>query len=194
MRLPRARAPTHASLRRGIGFWGNLVGYQCVWFLLVSGAARASLGTPILAAAGFVLVQWISTADRRTESRLLLAALLLGAITDGLAAASGLLRYASPSPAMPAHGAPLWILMLWASFATTINRSLTVVQGRPWLAALLGGLGAPLAYSAAARGWHAVEWTSAWSLVWIGACWAVALPILERVNACSIRSDAPRSG
>ncbi|URL60189.1 DUF2878 domain-containing protein [Luteibacter flocculans] len=185
--------PTNASLRRSLGFWANLLGYQGVWFLLVSGAARSSLVVPIAAAVAFVVVQLIMTAEPRSEGRLVVAALLLGSITDGVAAALDWLRYASPAPALPPQGAPLWILMLWASFATTINRSLTVVRGRPWLAAVLGGLGAPLAYSAAASGWHAVEWTSPWAWVWIGACWAFALPILVWVNASSTQGQIPRS-
>jgi len=50
-----------------------------------------------------------------------------------------------------------------------------------------------LAYSAAASGWHAVEWTSPWAWVWIGACWAFALPILVWVNASSTQGQIPRS-
>ena len=53
-------------------------------------------------------------------------------------------------PAFPPHGAPLWILCLWAAFALTLTRSLAWLMRRPWLAALLGALGAPLAYASAA--------------------------------------------
>lgn len=156
----------------------NFVGYQLVWFLLVRGAARGNLELPLLAGALFLIWQ-ISTATYPIgELQLLLVAVLLGVAVDGVAAATGWLRYASPSPALPVLGAPAWILMLWACFATTIHRSLAVVQGRPWLAALLGGAGAPLAYWAAARGWQAVDTRGMPGLIWIALGWALALPLL----------------
>lgn len=163
-------------------FWANLLGYQLMWFLLVRGASHASLTLPLLAAALFVLWQVAGSMQPQHELRLVAAALLLGLLVDGMAAANDWLRYASPAPALPPHGAPVWILMLWACFATTLNRSLAVLRGRAWLAALLGGLGAPLAYVAAARGWDAVQWSSWFGLAWIGACWAVALPVLGALN------------
>jgi hypothetical protein len=163
-------------------FWANLLGYQLVWFLLVRGAANSSLALPLVTGAAFVLAQLAVAAQPQRELRLIAVALLLGLVIDGVAAASGLLRYASPSPALPPHGAPMWILMLWACFATTINRSLAILQRRPWLAALLGGIGAPLAYAAAANGWHSVGWTSWWGPAWIAVCWALALPLLVVLN------------
>ena len=124
--------------------------------------------------------------------RLLITALLIGAVVDGMAAATGWLRYASPSPACPPGGAPVWILMLWACFATTINRSLSVLRERRWLGALLGGLGAPMAYLAAARGWGAVQ-LSLWpGAAWIAASWALALPWLLFVNRDDTRHDRAR--
>lgn len=163
-------------------FWANLLGYQVVWFLLVRGASHASLGLPLLAGALFVLCQLVTAAQPSRELRVLAAALLLGLIVDGVAVTTGWLRYASPAPAIPPHGAPAWILMLWACFSTTINRSLAALRGRPWLAAVLGGIGAPLAYLAAARGWHAVQLEPWPGLLWIAACWALALPLLGAIS------------
>jgi hypothetical protein len=174
-------------------FWANLLGYQLVWFLLVRGAANASLALPLVAGAAFVLAQLALAAQPRRELRLIAVAVLLGLAIDGVAAGTGLLRYASPSPALPPQGAPMWILMLWACFATTINRSLAVLQRRTWLAALLGGIGAPLAYAAAAGGWHAVGWTSWWGPAWIAVCWTLALPLLVVVNRRAQRQGRVRS-
>ena len=43
-----------------------------------------------------------------------------------------------PRPRCRPHGAPLWILALWAAFALTLTRSLAWLMRRPWLAALFG--------------------------------------------------------
>lgn len=173
-------------------FWLNLLGYQLVWFLLVRGAAGGRLVWPLLAGALFVLIQLATAAHVRHELRLLVAALLIGVAVDGMAAATGWLRYASPSPALPPGGAPVWILMLWACFSTTINRSLAVLRERPWLAAFLGGLGAPMAYLAAARGWGAVQFSPWPGAAWIAASWALALPLLLFINQHGTRRDRAR--
>lgn len=173
-------------------FWSNLLGYQLVWFLLVTGASSGNPWPALLAGTLFVAWQLGRSPRPHAELRLLAAAVALGMLVDGIAAITGWLHYASPSPALPPHGAPVWILMLWACFSTTINRSLAVVRGRPWLAALFGATGAPLAYLAAARGWHAVSMSPVPGLLWIGVCWALALPLLAMLaqrwsRACEAR-------
>lgn len=173
-------------------FWLNLLGYQMVWFLLVRGAGTDHLAWPLLAGGLFVASQLATATHVGRELRLLATALLIGVAVDGIAAATGWLRYASPTPACPSGGAPVWILMLWACFSTTINRSLSVLHEHRWLAALLGGLGAPMAYFAAARGWGAVQ-LSLWpGAVWIAASWALALPLFLIVNQRAARRDRAR--
>ena len=173
-------------------FWINLLGYQSVWFLLVRGAAQAHLALPLLAGAVFVCGQVLVSRHPSRDLHLLAAALLLGLVVDGVAASTRWLDYASPSPAWPSQGAPAWILMLWACFATTVNRSLSALRGRPWLAALVGGIGAPLAYLAAARGWDAVRISTWPGLPWIAACWALALPLLGAISRHDARRDDAR--
>lgn len=163
-----------------MNFWANLIGYQLVWFCTVIGAGHG-MAWPGLAALVLFAAGQITVSDRRdAEWRLMVAAVLVGALLDGTLSGTGLLRYAAPWPALPPGGAPLWILSLWAAFALTLRHSLRVVQGRPWLAVPLGAAGAPLAYAAAARGWSAVAFAQPrWhALAAIAAGWAVALPLL----------------
>ena len=135
----------------------NFAAYQAVWFAVVASAAhgRATLG--MVAAALFAAVQLALSRRRLADVRLMTAAIFLGVVIDGALGVLGWLRYASPEPALPPHGAPLWILCLWAAFALTLTRSLAWLMRRPWLAALFGALGGPLAYVSAARGFAAVE-------------------------------------
>lgn len=160
--------------------WINFIGYQLVWFAAVIGAGHGRVWPALLAGTAFVASQVAVATNRSAEWRLLGMALIFGVLIDGVAACMDWARYATPSPAMPAHGAPVWILVLWLSFATTINQSLAYLRDRWWLALAFGAIGAPLAYLGAQRGWHAVDFPHpAWrGLIWLSACWAIALPSL----------------
>lgn len=162
-------------------FWANLIGYQLVWLLLVWAAAHDHAWPAMAVAVVFVAWQVGCAPAVHVELRLLGQALLLGIVVDGVLSYTGWLRYASPSPALPPHGAPLWILLLWACFSTTINHSLGMLRTRPLLAVILGGVGAPLAYLAAARGWGAVQFAqpSYLGIGWLALSWAGALWLLS---------------
>lgn len=158
-------------------FWGNLLGYQVVWFTIVIGAGHGQPWPGILTALAFVIWQ-ARGAQRVLMLRLVAAALAAGLVIDGALAASGVLAYASPWPSPP--WPPVWILAIWAAFAVTLPRSLAFLQGRPWLAAAFGAMGGPLAYLAASRlGSAVVLSTPSWSaLAVLALAWAVAMPLL----------------
>ena len=162
----------------------NFVAYQAVWFAVVASAAhrradarhgggrafRQPCSLRSRAAAPSMCASW----PRRC---------FLGVVVDGTLGVLGWLRYASPAPALPPHGAPLWILCLWASFALTLTRSLAWFMRRPWLGALLGALGGPLAYASAARGFAAVEFVppAARAVAGLALGWGAAMPVLAYV-------------
>lgn len=160
-----------------MGFWGNLVGYQLVWFGVVIFAARGQPWFSVALAAAFVLLQLRVSRQRASDGRLLACAVALGIVLDGSLASSGLLRYASPSPALLA---PAWIIALWAAFAMTLNHSMTFLRGRPVLAAMLGAIGGPLAYVGAARGFDAVTFqVPTWpAMLALAFGWAIAMSVL----------------
>ncbi|MGV8944434.1 DUF2878 domain-containing protein [Thermomonas sp.] len=158
-------------------FWANVIGYQLVWFAIVISAARGQPLWGIAAAAAFITLQLRFSATRKADSRALLATFACGFLLDGALAATGWLHYASPLVSLPA---PIWILALWLAFAMTLNHSMAFLQGKPVLAAALGGIGGPLAYLGAARGFDAVVFTSpAWHAIALLAIgWAIALATL----------------
>ena len=174
--------------------WINFIGYQLVWFAAVIGAAHGLVWPALLAGAAFMSSQLAVAPNRSAEWRLLGMALIFGVSIDGVAACMDWARYATPAPAIPAHGAPVWIVVLWLSFAMTINQSLAYLRDCWWLALAFGAIGAPLAYLGAQRGWHAVDLPQpAWrGLIWLSVCWAIALPSL---GLCARRfSLTARSG
>lgn len=158
----------------------NFVAYQAVWFAVVASAGHGRAALGMGAAALFGAVQLALSRRRLNDLRLMAAAVCLGIMIDGTLRAGGWLRYAAPEPAFPPHGAPVWILCLWAAFALTLTRSLAWLMRRPWLAALLGALGGPLAYASAARGFAAVEIAppAARALGGLALGWGAALGVL----------------
>ncbi len=74
---------------------------------------------------------------------------------------------------------PWWLLSLWPVFASAMMRgqALEWLTRRPVLAAVLGAVAGPLSYSGGAR-LGALELHGVRSLVTIGVCWAVAMPLL----------------
>lgn len=158
-------------------FWGNLIGYQLVWFAIVISASRGQPWWGIAAALTFIVVQLVHSPVRVADMRAIVAALACGLLLDGALAATGWLHYASPLVSLPA---PAWILALWMAFAMTLNHSMQFLRGRPWLAAALGAVGGPLAYLGAARGFDAVSFAlPAWrALLLLAVGWAASLSAL----------------
>lgn len=179
------------TVHRKAGTWFNLIGYQVVWFTVVIGAGHGRPGWGLVVGALFVASQLGVSRHIVRECGLLGMALLMGTAVDGVPSMLGWWHYASPSPALPPGGAPAWILMLWLSFATTLGRSMSFVRGRPVVAALLGAIGAPMAYLAAARGWQAVllPASSVLPVLWLGVTWGLALPLLSHM---AISPSSPR--
>lgn len=157
--------------------WLNALGYQLVWLAAVWGASHGRWWLAPLALLPFAL-WYLSRRDGRLDVQLIALVGLGGAAMDSLYAASGAVAYAAPVPS--AQAAPLWIVAIWAAFALTLRHSFRFLHGRPWTAACIGGLGAPMAYLAAASGWHAVRFPhgTLTALLPLGLSWAIALPAM----------------
>jgi hypothetical protein len=129
----------------------NFAGYQAVWFIAVLGAGRGLAWPAIAGLAAFAAWQLAMSRTRSADLKLVALAIALGTLLDGILSCDGLLSYAAHGIAFPPGGAPLWILALWGAFALTLNHSLAWMRGRRLAAILLGAVGGPLAYLAAAR-------------------------------------------
>ena len=159
-------------------FWGSLIGYQLVWYAAVIGASRGLAWPGVLGMLVFAASQLAVSPRPRAELLLMASAIAMGFLLDGGLIRTGFASYAAPWPS--AALAPAWILALWASFSLTFTQSLAYLQQRLWLAVPLGGIGGPLAYLGAARGWHVLTFAQPlWhGLLWLGAGWALATPAL----------------
>ncbi len=159
----------------------SFLGVQVSWFSCVLGATH---GAPWIGPCVVVLVLALHLRQLvawRHELVVLLLATLVGFLVDSALVGAGLLTIAGW------HVAPPWLVALWPSFAsTTGDRGLLAgLSAKPWLAAIVGALGGPLAYASGAR-FGALALAPTAGVVAIGLVWAAVVPALS--------SSARRSG
>lgn len=154
----------------------NVMVSQLAWFAAVLGVAhgRPLAGTLcVLAAIGWHLAV---VARPGREARLVLLACLVGGVAETWVVAQGHVAYPSGQPF--AQWPPYWMLALWGLFAIALNVTLRWLRGRPWLAAALGAVAGPMAFSAGVRlgGAQFLDPTAA--LITLALLWALAMPLL----------------
>lgn len=162
----------------------NFAVSQLAWFAAVIGAAHQQplAGTLcVLAAIGWHLAM---SARPAREAWLVLLACLVGTVAETWVVLQGNVGYPSGQPF--ALGPPYWMVALWGLLAIALNVTMRWLRGRLWLAAALGAVVGPMAFSAGVRlgGAQFVHHTAA--LVALAMVWAVALPLLVGL---SVRFD-----
>ena len=160
----------------------NALGYQAVWFACVAGAAAGQVWWGLVGSVLFSAATLVLGGRARADLGTLLVLLPLGLGLDSLFAAAQWTRY-EPSGPWPS-AAPAWIAAIWLSFGMTLNHSLAFLRQRPYLASLLGLLGAPLAYWGASRGFGVIQFAQpvAAVLLALGLGWALLLPLVFRLD------------
>jgi hypothetical protein len=154
----------------------NALLFQVAWFGAVLGAARGLPWLGVIAVAAVVAWHLARARQPAREIGLVALALATGAVFETLLVQAGLLRF--DGGALLAGTAPVWMVALWANFATTLNVSLRALRTRLLAAALLGAIGAPLAYFAGQK-LGAVQFPQPGpALAAIAAGWAVLTPVL----------------
>ena len=123
----------------------NFIQFQLGWFALVLSAAagRPLVGLIILAIFATMHVLWFS---RHGEWLFILMVGVGGWLWESIVHSLGLLNY--PNHMSELLFAPVWMAGLWVNFATTIQHSLAWLKGKYLIAAMLGGIGGPLAFLA----------------------------------------------
>jgi hypothetical protein len=156
----------------------NVAAYQCAWFACVLSAAALRPAIGITVAAAVVLWHLHSATEPRRELALIAVAVLIGTAFETLLVGGGWVRM--PQTLLLASLTPLWMVALWAAFATTLNVSLRALRRRYLLSAMLAGIGAPLAYYAGSR-MGALQWTNeTHALLLIALGWALLTPLLMK--------------
>ena len=154
----------------------NFLAFLAGWFGSVLGAAA---GLPWV---GPVIVLMVATLHLTIvpqpgkEARLLLLALLVGAVLDSLATSLGWLSFET---GVVVEGlAPYWMVIMWVGFATTLNTCMRWLRPYPVLAFVLGFVGAPLSYALGAKLGALTVSTDPVALLGLGLSGGIALPLL----------------
>jgi len=171
---------------------GPIVAFQVAWLATAFSVPAGSPSIGIAACLVTLVVGLIVTGDRLGLLLLALGLGLFGLVAESLLRAAGLVSFAAPGPLQMI--APLWIIMLWTAFAAIVDPAFSLLRGRPWLAALIGAVFAPLSYLAAERagaltvGEGDVRYLP---LAAIAVVWAIALPGALRLSTM-IEARTPR--
>lgn len=150
---------------------------QLSWFACVLGAASNSPWIGPAAGAGTLAFNLLVLEKPLNVLKLAVVGALLGLAVETPLILTGLVSYSAPGPL--ANLPPLWLIALWVVFSTLPNTALAQLHGRVLLQAVLGLVGAPLAYLAGERlGAMSFIERPTLGLAAIGLLWAVAFPTL----------------
>ena len=149
----------------------NFALFQLGWFVCLQGGDAYAIGFTLVALV--IHGAWVM---RESLEWLTIAAVTVAGVTwDWLLGAGHVLLWPSDISPLPI---PLWLICLWVLFATTLHHSLAWLQGKRWLASVLGAFAGPAAYFA---GSHLTEVSInpplMFSLLIIGIGWALILPL-----------------
>jgi len=160
----------------------NVVLYQVGWLSCVLGAARGYPFLGSLFAMLLIVIHLLMSTVRKAEIKLMICACLLGVVIDSSQQALGVFNF-KIDPDWPLW-LPLWILVIWAQFATLFHFALSWLSGRYLLAALFGLVGGPLAYWGGVRlGAAPFGETLLFSIVTLALVWALVTPLLFWISA-----------
>ena len=158
----------------------NLIAFQIGWFACVLGGANAWPWAGTLIAAVLIVFHLSQVARPQPEFYLVLIVAVIGLILDSALIILGFTEYPSGQP-YPLI-APHWLIAMWMLFATTLNVSMSWLQGRWWLAIVLGAIGGPLAYYAGYKlGAVAFPLSLQSGIIALAIVWAIAMPLLMLV-------------
>lgn len=119
----------------------NFILFQAAWFAGI-------LAPPIWASAlvALILVIHLRMIAHAGEWRLLAMTMLIGGIWDTTLSITGFYNFNPSATFWNPAVIPLWLLLLWGNFATTLCHSLYWLSANKIIAALLGSILGPAAY------------------------------------------------
>lgn len=160
----------------------NFILFQIGWFCCVIGGASSEFyWIGVVAVAVIIAIHLIRANNIQNEIVLIVATMMLGTAWDSGLTIAGIFSF---SNGIVVNGlVPIWMIAMWALFATTLNVSLKWMKNRYLLAIVFGALGGPIAYYAGNR-LGAVEFnTTSTALIAVAIGWSIIMPLLIALTA-----------
>ena len=149
-------------------YWVNFVWFQAVWFLAVLYTVQ---GVYLLLFS--LLLHFLVSPTRLSDLLNLLVITLIGSLGDYLLTTLGIFIFTEQ------HFIPLWLILLWAHFAVTLNHGLSWLERLPIYARVLfGGVFGTLSYYGGYKlGAVTLHSNLLLSLFSLSVIWASLLPV-----------------
>jgi len=159
----------------------NIIGFQVGWFACVLSATNHYPWWGVLVSSIIMVLHIARSNDSKAETRLIIAAMLIGLLFDSIPLALGWINFSQMS-FWADYLPPVWMICLWGLLATTINTGLSWLKNKIWLAAIIGGLSGPISYWGGSRlgGLQILNINAA--LVYLTLGWALAVPLLLKIS------------
>jgi hypothetical protein len=147
----------------------NLAIFQAGWIVCVVGGDSYAIAYTAIA----LLIHHWYVLEKNSEWQLIAIVTVVGSLWDILMALSGMLYYADSG----FLGIPIWLICLWALFATTFMHSLSWFSRYLWVAAVFAAVMGPASY------WFGSELSDAYfgtpiliSLMVMAVGWSILFP------------------
>ncbi|MDD9890644.1 MAG: DUF2878 domain-containing protein [Gammaproteobacteria bacterium] len=159
----------------------NLIVFNLMWIGLVLGR-ESFLFITVPVVIGYVT--FLITSGRIKAYQLLVPA-GIGISVDSLLTIFGIFSFANSNFLIP-----LWLIMLWLAFSTTLTHSLSFLSKHWFIAAIAGGVAFPFNYAVGER-LGAVTFDAPFILTMlvIGIVWLFLLPVLYFVIRDSLKNE-----
>lgn len=154
--------------------WLNIVLFNLFWIACVAGKNQLIW---LVATFAFLYLFLLIYYKSITLKQLVLTG-LLGITIDSILTAVGFFKFTSDN-----HLIPLWLIVLWFVFVTTLPLSLDFLSKYKLLTVLAGATGFPFSYAMGER-LGAVTFGAGYleALVFLSIIWAAGLPLLFYLN------------
>ena len=154
-------------------FW-NFVFFQLGWFMCILGAANHNILWPVVLAAAYIALFISFAKSPEKEAILIFKVLIYGVSADTLLIQLGIIRFEENWPI--AGISPMWMWLLWALLACTLNSSMSWLKGRYALAVVMGAICGPLSYIAGISLGGGQWGSQKIGIILLGIIWGVAMP------------------
>ncbi|MHC5350530.1 DUF2878 domain-containing protein [Metapseudomonas furukawaii] len=162
----------------------NALLFQLGWLACVLASQRPWL---LVIVPAILAIHFFWVASWAREGRMIATVFFLGSALDSFLGNLGVFDFPGESRLLP-----LWLALLWALLATTLNHSLAWSARPWWRASLLGALFAPPAYLAGARlADVSLPLGTITTLALLALIWALVLPLLHQLAAISRATAKP---